>query len=175
MQPPNEQGGQQIPPPHYAPPQGVPGPQPGTPQPVPPGVPPQYGQVPPAQPGQVPPGYGAPQYGGPPQPMTPNDERLWATLIHIGSLFFSFLAPLIAYLVLRDRGPFVRAHAATALNFQLTLVIAYIVGTILTFVLIGVFVIIAAYVLNIIFCIIAAVKANQGAWYQYPLAIRFVS
>ena len=38
---------------------------------------------------------------------------------------------LIGYLVLKDRGPFVRAHTATALNFQLTLLIAYVVGGIL--------------------------------------------
>lgn len=119
-----------------------------------------------------PPGYGGPQ---PVQPMNPADEKLWATLIHLGGLFFGFLAPLIGYLVLKDRGPFVRAHAATALNFQLTLLIAYIVGSILIIAIIGIFVLIAAYVLNIVFCIIAAVKANQGQWYKYPMSIPFVS
>ena len=49
-------------------------------------------------------------------------------LIQLGGLFFGFLAPLIGYLVLKDRGPFVRAWAATALNFQLTLLIAYVAG-----------------------------------------------
>ena len=50
----------------------------------------------------------------------PADEKLWATLIQLGGLFFGFLAPLIGYLVLKDRGPFVAcghraelpAHAA---------------------------------------------------------------
>ena len=107
--------------------------------------------------------------------MTPADEKLWATLVHLGGLFFGFLAPLIGYLILKDRGPFVRAHTTTALNFQLTLLIAYIVGTILTFLIIGIFILIAAYVLNIIFCIVAAVKANRGEWYKYPLTINFVS
>lgn len=107
--------------------------------------------------------------------MTPADEKLWATLVHLGGLFFGFLAPLIGYLILKDRGPFVRAHTTTALNFQLTLLIAYIVGTILTFLIIGIFILIAAYVLNIIFCIVAAVKANRGEWYTYPLTIKFVS
>ncbi|WP_137846430.1 DUF4870 domain-containing protein [Microbacterium sp. 2FI] len=107
--------------------------------------------------------------------MSPSDEKLWSTLVHVGGLFFSFLPALIGYLVLKDRGPFVRAHTATALNFQLTLIIAYIVGTILTFVIIGIFILIAAYVLNIVFCIIAAVKANKGEWYEYPLTIKFIS
>jgi len=107
--------------------------------------------------------------------MSPADEKLWATLVHVGGLFFGPLPALIGYLVLKDRGPFVRAHTATALNFQLTLLIAYIVGSILSIVVIGIFVLIAAYVLNIVFSIIAAVKANRGEWYQYPLTIKFLS
>lgn len=115
-------------------------------------------------------------YGGPVQPpMNPGDEKLWATLIHLGGLLVSFLVPLIGYLVLKDRGPFIRAHTATALNFQLTLLIAYVVGAILSVVIIGIFIILAAWVLAIVFAIIAAIKANQGEWYQYPLAIKFVS
>ncbi len=116
-------------------------------------------------------------YYGPPHPpsMSPADEKMWATLIHLGGLFFGFLAPLIGYLVLKDRGPFVRAHTATALNFQLTLLIAYAVGGVLSLVIIGIFIVLAAWVMSIVFVIIAAVKANQGQWYQYPLTIRFVS
>ncbi|GAA1996169.1 DUF4870 domain-containing protein [Microbacterium ulmi] len=114
-------------------------------------------------------------YVAPPQPLSPADEKMWATLIHVGGIFLSFLAPLIGYLVLKDRGPFVRAHTATALNFQLTLLIAWFAGTILSVALIGIPILIAAGVLAIVFPIIAAVKANQGQWYRYPLTIPFVS
>lgn len=110
----------------------------------------------------------------PPQPMNPSDERLWATLIHVGGVLFEFLPALIGYLVLKDRGPFVRSHAAAALNFQLTLIIVYVVGTALIIVLIGFFIILAAFVLNVVFSIIAAVKANQGELYTYPMSIPFV-
>jgi uncharacterized Tic20 family protein len=109
-----------------------------------------------------------------PQPMSPADEKLWATLVHLGGLFVGFLAPLIGFLILRDRGPFIRAHTATALNFQLTLLIAYIAGVVLSVVVIGIFILLAAYVLNIVLCIVAAVKANRGDWYTYPLTISFV-
>ena len=112
--------------------------------------------------------------------MTPADERLWSTLTHIGALVLSgggagWLVALIAYLVLKDRGPFVRSHTATELNFQLTLLIAYVAGLILLIVAIGFIVIIAARVVSIVFGIIAAVKANKGEYYQYPIAIKFVS
>ena len=114
-------------------------------------------------------------YEQPSQQLSPADEKLWATLIHIGGIFFSFIPALIGYLVLKDKGPFVRAHTATALNFQITMAIAYVVGIILTFIIIGIFVVIAVGIVTIIFSIIAAVKANQGQLYTYPLTIKFVS
>ncbi|MGR0320405.1 DUF4870 domain-containing protein [Agromyces sp. ZXT2-3] len=107
--------------------------------------------------------------------MSPQDQRLWATLIHIGGIFFSFVPALVGYLVLRDRGQFVRDHSATALNFQITMLIANVVAGILWVVVIGIFLSIAVWIVTIVFSIIAAVKANQGEPYVYPVAIKFVS
>lgn len=121
----------------------------------------------------APPPPGAPYQGQ--TRMSPDDEKLWATLIHIGGIFFAFIPALIGYLLLKDRGPFIRAHTATALNFQITMAIAYIVGLILLFLLIGFLIVGVVWVLVIVFSIVAAVRANQGEAYQYPLAIRFVS
>ena len=113
-------------------------------------------------------------YQSTPQPLSPSDERLWATLIHIGGIFFNFIPSLVGYLVLKDRGPLVREHTLTALNFQLTMLIALVVGYILTFVIIGVFIILAVYIVVLIFSIIAAVAANKGESYKYPLSIQFI-
>jgi len=114
-------------------------------------------------------------YEQPSTNLSPSDEKLWATLIHIGGIFFSFIPALIGYLVLKDKGPFIHAHTATALNFQITMAIAYVVGSVLTFLIIGLLVIFAVWVVTVVFSIIAAVKANQGQPYTYPLAIKFVS
>lgn len=152
------------------PPGGTTPPPPGGPTPPPPGgptPPPPGGPTPPP-----PPGGGAYQQS---QPLSPADEKLWATLIHIGGILFGFLPALIGYLILKDKGPFIRAHTATALNFQITLLIAYVVGSILTFVIIGIFILIAAWIAAIVFGIIAAIKANNGEYYVYPVAIKFVS
>lgn len=108
------------------------------------------------------------------QPLSPSDEKLWATLIHVGGILFGFLPALIGYVVLKDRGPFIRQHTATALNFQITLVIAYFAGMILSLIFIGFLVLLAAWVLSIVFSILAAVAANNGQSYTYPLAIPFV-
>ncbi len=113
-------------------------------------------------------------YAAAPQPMSPADEKLWATLVHVGGIFFYFLPSLVAYLVLRDRGPFIRGHSATALNFQLTMIIGYLAGVVLSVVFIGFFLLIAVYVLLIVFSILAAIAANRGEAYTYPLSITFV-
>lgn len=113
--------------------------------------------------------------------LSPADEKLWATLIHIGGIFFGFLPSLIGYLILKDKGPFIRLHTAAALNFQISLTIyivgLYILGTILLFVVVGIVFYIAAFavaVAAIVFMIIAAVAANKGQPYSYPLTITFV-
>jgi len=146
----------------------------------------QWGQGPSGQghPGQGHPGQGqygpgqygqaGPQYQQPVTPMRPEDEKLWATLIHLGGILLAVVPALVGYLVLKDRGPFVKEHARQALNFQITLLIAYVVGSILTVVVIGGLVLLAAAIVAVVFSIIAAVAANKGQWYKYPLTIEFV-
>ena len=114
-------------------------------------------------------------YGAPAQ-LSPADEKLWATLIHVGGILFGFLPALIGYLVLKDKGPFIRAHTATALNFQISLVIYSLALTIIGFITVGIgFILFLPYgVAALVFMIIAAVKANQGQFYTYPLTITFV-
>ncbi|MGV9193901.1 DUF4870 domain-containing protein [Microbacterium sp. MC2] len=126
---------------------------------------------PPGNPPQPPYGAGAAAA----QPMSPSDEKMWATLVHIGGIFFNFIPALIGYLLLKDRGPFVRSHTSAALNFQITMVIAEIVGWVTAIILIGFFIVAAVYIVRLVFSIIAAVKANQGEFYTYPLSIKFLS
>jgi uncharacterized Tic20 family protein len=122
--------------------------------------------------------------GAAPAPLSQSDERLWATLVHVGGIIIGFISPLIGYLVLKDRSAFAREHTATALNFQITLAIAhvanFILGLILGIITFGIWTLvqilitIALYVVNIVFSIIAAMAANKGQPYRYPLAISFV-
>jgi uncharacterized Tic20 family protein len=107
--------------------------------------------------------------------MSDSDQRLWSTLVHVGDIFFHFVPALIGYLVLKDRGAFVRSQTRTALNFQLTVIIGYAVGSVTTLIFIGFFVIMAVAVLNVIFSILAAVAANRGEYYAYPIAIKFIT
>lgn len=116
------------------------------------------------------------------QPMDPANEKLWSMLIHLGGAIISFLSyaslaflpALIGYLILRNRGPFVQENTRNALNFQLTMLIGVIVGWITAVFLIGFFILLAVWVVNIVFSIIAAVRANRGFVYKYPMTIQFV-
>jgi len=118
-------------------------------------------------------GSSSPQYQ-PTPPLSAADERLWSLLIHLGGIILWFLAPLIGYLVLKDRGQYVREQTAAALNFQITLAIGYAIGVVTSIIGIGLLIILAVQVLNIVFSIIAAVAANKGEGYRYPLAFTFV-
>jgi uncharacterized Tic20 family protein len=109
------------------------------------------------------------------QPLSPGDEKLWATLVHLGAIFFHFLPALIGYFVLRERGPFIREHTRAALNFQLTVLLGYLVGFFTVWILVGYLVLLAVGVLNVVFSIIAAIAANRGEYYTYPVALKFVA
>ena len=140
----------------------------------------QQPQTPPgptgAQPGYQPP---PAQYATGPQPMSPQDEKTWATLVHLAPFAAAlvglpFLGPLIVFLILKDRGPFVRFHAAQALNFQIIVTIGLWVFGLLSFVLIGIPFLIVTAIAWVVFPIIGAIKANNGEWYRYPLTPELV-
>ena len=108
------------------------------------------------------------------QPLSEHDERLWATLIHLGGIFFHFLPALVGYLVLADRGPFIREQTRAALNFQLTVLVGYVIGFFTVWILVGFFVLLAVAALNVVLSILAAVAANRGEHSAYPVSITFV-
>jgi len=96
-----------------------------------------------------------------------------AVLTHILAIFTGFIGPLIVYLV-KDNDPFVRHHAAEALNFSIATTIAYIVSGVLIIVLIGLILLPIVWIGALVFQIQAAIAANRGEWYRYPLSIRLV-
>jgi uncharacterized protein len=136
------------------------------------------GQPPGQYGGPQPPGQ-APYGGGPPQPLPADQERMWGMLAHLSAFVaayvaLGFLGPLVVMLVFGPRSAFVRAHAVEALNFNLTWLIYIFVSVILAFLLIGILILIALGIAYIVLVVIAAVRANNGEQYRYPLTIRFV-
>ena len=92
-------------------------------------------------------------------PLSPEDQRMWATLIHVGGIFFGILPSLIGYLALKDRGDFVREHSRVALNFQINVLIAAVICGFLSIILIGIFFLLALSIGIVVCCILAAIAA----------------
>jgi uncharacterized Tic20 family protein len=109
-------------------------------------------------------------------PPLQSDSKTWAILAHLVPLVgFAILGPLIVYLIKKDEDPFVRAHAAEALNFNISLAIYSIISFVLVLILIGFFMLIGIAIFAFIAAIVAAVKASNGELYRYPLTIRLVT
>jgi uncharacterized Tic20 family protein len=106
-------------------------------------------------------------------------ERTYAMFTHLSLLAFHVAMPvlpaLILWLIKRDRSPFVDDHGREAINFQVSLVLYYVVGLALMAACgLGVLVWIATYILGIVGMIIAARAAHNGQYYRYPATIRFL-
>ena len=90
-------------------------------------------------------------------------------------MLFGFLVPLIIYLIKKDESPYLKHHSLEALNFQITIFIALMVSAVLFLVIIGILLFFAVLVASWVFGIIAAIAANKGEWYRYPMTIRMIS
>jgi uncharacterized Tic20 family protein len=131
-------------------------------------------------------------YRAAPSTMSPQDERTWGAISHAGAVvamicsagFLGFLASIAVYVVYKDRGPFVRAHAANSLNIQISmfrwLVVATVIYVVLGIVTLGVgfVVFLPVFAVPFVFAgilhVIGAVKAYNGEWWNPPLTPAFV-
>ncbi|WBU38933.1 DUF4870 domain-containing protein [Homoserinibacter sp. YIM 151385] len=109
----------------------------------------------------------------PAAPLSEADDRQYASFAHLGGII-GFLPALIIWLVFKDRGAFTNVEAKEALNFQITALIVYVVGSILSVILIGAFISLAMWIVSIIFSIQGFLKAKDGVSYRYPFAIRLI-
>jgi uncharacterized Tic20 family protein len=95
--------------------------------------------------------------------------------------FGNVIGPLLVWQIKKNEIPSVEIHGKAALNFQLTVMIAALVGVAAAFALaffcIGFLlipVVIAISLCGTIFAIIAGIKANEGKDYQYPYSLKLV-
>lgn len=121
----------------------------------------------------------APGYAAPPAPLAPlsdADQRMWAMLAHLGGIVLGFVAPLVVWLIYKERGRFVEEQSKEALNFQITAAIAWAVIFVLTLISLGILSILyfVLWIGVLVFCILAGMAANKGEAYRYPVAIRFI-
>lgn len=113
------------------------------------------------------------------------DDTGFAVITHLIALFTGILGALLVVVVIDDE--FVDENARNALNWQIALLI-YILGTITLFaalfffsailelevlgmlaIIVGFLVVFILSMLDLVFCIIAAIKANEGKAWKYPI------
>jgi uncharacterized Tic20 family protein len=118
----------------------------------------------------------------PPPPVittAPQEERTLALVAHLLGILTWFVGALVIWLINKDANPskpFATDQAKEALNFQITVAIAYVACFILTLVSFGLlsFLGFLVWIANVVFCILAAVKANNGETYRYPVTLRLI-
>jgi uncharacterized Tic20 family protein len=104
-----------------------------------------------------------------------SDEKNIAVLTHLGGIFFCLFPALIVWLLKKDDSAYLANQSREALNFQITLLLAYFVSWILAVILIGFVLMGIIWLANIILSILAAVSASKGESYQYPFALRLIN
>jgi uncharacterized protein len=116
-------------------------------------------------------------------PGSTSEERMWAMLCHLSSFLTIFpganvIAPLVLWMIKRDASPLVADQGKEVLNFQITMLIFYavMVACFVTVILfpLGLTLVVLLPLWHLVLTIIGAIKAYDGQYYRYPLAIRLI-
>lgn len=122
------------------------------------------------------------------QPMLESEARTWAMLAHVIAAVaallsagtIAFVAPLVIWLVYKDRSALVAHHGKQNLNLQITALIVGAAAVALGVVTLGIGFLITLpvwglYVLYaIVISFVAGVKASNGEYYRIPMSIGFL-
>jgi len=125
----------------------------------------------------------------PPQPMSDADRKNWAMAAHL-SAFVAFIGvpslvgPLVVWLLKRDTDPYIAAHSVHALNFNISVLIYTIVGSLALGIfglitlgigfLLAIPVVIVAFIVWLVLVIQGGIAASSGQQFRYPITIDFV-
>jgi uncharacterized Tic20 family protein len=114
----------------------------------------------------------------PPAPSgsAPQEDRTIGLLTHLSGIIAGFIVPLIIWLINKDKPEksWLTDSSKEALNFQITIAIAYVICIVLSVVVIGGLLMPIVWLVNLIFCILGGVAANKGEAYRYPFALRLI-
>ncbi len=109
------------------------------------------------------------------------DERTWAILCHLSGFLgyaiplSNIVVPLVIWLVKKQDSKHMNEVGKEVVNFQISMVIWSIISAILMFVLIGFVLLFVLFIVHIISMIKAAMAADKGQTYRYPLTLHLVN
>jgi uncharacterized Tic20 family protein len=125
----------------------------------------------------------------PPSPMSDADRKNWAMAAHLSALVGfvgipSLVGPLVVWLAKKDNDAYVAAHSLQALNFNISVLIYTIVGSmalglfgLITLgigLLLAIPVVIIAFIVWVVLVIQGGLAASRGEQFRYPMTIDFV-
>jgi uncharacterized protein len=111
---------------------------------------------------------------------TDDETRRWAFLLHLSVLagfalpIAGLTVPIVIWQLKKPELPGIDAHGINALNWIMSLMLYSVVGIVLIFAIIGIPILMVLGTVAIVFPIIAAIKANNGELWKYPLSISFL-
>lgn len=112
---------------------------------------------------------------------TPSEtSKQIAVLAHLLGIFTMFVGPLVIWLTKRESDEYVEAQSKEALNFQITVALAYaansMIGSVLSFVwwVPGTLVSLGIFIVVVWWSIKAIAAANEGQQARYAFALRLV-
>jgi uncharacterized Tic20 family protein len=100
-----------------------------------------------------------------------SDSTNMAVLMFVLSIFFGFIPGLIFFLVKKDDA-FIYRNAVELLNFEITVLIAWVV---LTFIpVVGWMLLPVLWIANLVLLIMGTLKVKEGQDYTFPIALRLL-
>ena len=135
-----------------------------------------------------PPPPAGPATATPPPPNPESQARTWNMLCHLSALagfigvpLGNILGPLLVWQLKKNEFPSVEIHGKAALNFQITVTLAVLIGgAVMVLGMLFCFgwlllpVVILIGLAGLIFPIIAGIKASNGEDYKYPWSLELV-
>ena len=116
-----------------------------------------------------------------------SEERTWGLICHLAGLAMyvlptlgNIIGVLVAWLVFKDRSHFADQQGKEALNFQISITLYAVLISVFAIVTLGIGLILAIplwgalAIIHVVMIILAALEANKGLPYRYPLTIRFI-
>lgn len=104
-------------------------------------------------------------------------ENTWCVLMHLSQLLTFSMAgivvPVVMWILSKDESEVARRQGAAMMNWLVSSLIYALISFLLVFVVIGIPMLIVLAVLQMVFPVVAAIKAQEGTVWSYPMAIRF--
>jgi uncharacterized Tic20 family protein len=108
------------------------------------------------------------------------NERNWAMFCHLAAFagyfvpFGGILGPLVMWISKKDDSTWVNENGKSSLNFQLSMLLYFILASPLCLIVIGIPIIMVLGILEIVFVVTASIRASRGEEFRYPLSIPFI-